>query len=146
MECLDRPSLPFLSVPFSCALPFLVSNDTRSVGGALNRHLLLRSIVDQRHGSTARLSLLPEDRWGTAKLDTRLHLLQRPHARMVWVLQLRQARARRRLLLQTDLPFMHSWTPTGDQWECPTAISNGSTANAANFSSQEGPRMDRHFK
>ena len=60
-----------------------------------------------------------KDKWGTAKLNTRLHLLQRPHARMVWFLQLWQARAKRQLLLHMDLPFLHSWTPTADPCECP---------------------------
>ena len=144
---LDRPSLTSLSVPCSCALAFLVSNGTRLGGGGSLRHrLLLRSIVDQWHGCAARWSLLPEDRWCTTKLDTRLHLLQRPHACMVLFLQLHQARAKRRLLLQTDLQFLHSWTPTAEHWECPTAISNGSTANAAHFSLQEGPSMNKHFK
>ena len=31
------------------------------------------------------------------------------------------------------LPFLYGWKPTAAHWECPTAISSGSTASAVHF-------------
>ena len=56
----------------------------RHIVGALGQCLAPRSIVNQRRGCKASLTLLPEDRWSPAYFDTCLRLPQRPHARMVW--------------------------------------------------------------